>query len=517
MRLDALEKWAMIDGSDRRSTAAPDVLLMTTNFGLELLQEPYGIAILSALMQRDGVVTDILEPAVDALDWEQCLDVIIGRSPRILGISMLFDTNMPEVLSLVRGARAALPDLNVFVGGQAPTVRHSSELFAPLLTACDALLIGEAEISAPKYVRRVLAGESWTDLSGLAYRDADGHLVATPPAPRVEDLDQLPLPDRSVLRQILDKHPGYASASVQAGRGCDHNCSFCTYGTHRRIQHGLSRSRRRSVEKIYEELEYLFHEFGIRDFHIEDESLLSKDPEHRRALEWLAGSVAKLPDRVTFDALARIDCVDRETCRALKQAGLTTIYVGIDSIDSDDLKLFAKGYGPRQVHEGMRTLLDLGYSLDVDAEFRVSTGYITWHPYSTLERVRNSLEFFKSYRTTPKLIQHFLFIYSGAPLKRRIEADGLLLEGENAVQDARIGFRFLRPEVGALFEHMHAYFDEWSPLRDGIRLIEKVARFEARDTTPELELLIRLRRSLDGRFFEVFENMLTCAESGRSG
>src|SRR5215469_3471966 len=100
-----------------------DVLLMTTNFGLKILQEPYGIGVLSAILQQRGFTTQLLEPGVEALSWKQCADIIRESRPKMLGISMLFDTAVNDVTEICSEIRCSLPATNIFLGGQAVTTR----------------------------------------------------------------------------------------------------------------------------------------------------------------------------------------------------------------------------------------------------------------------------------------------------------------------------------------------------------------------------------------------------------
>lgn len=494
-----------------------DVLLMTVNFGVELMQEPYGIAMLSSLLTARGIRTSLLEPGVDALSWQACLDVIREQRPRILGISLLFDAAITATTELVHAARRALPGLHVFIGGQAVTTGYRLPAYDALVRACDAIFVGEAELGAPEYVSRVLDGRPWRELPGVAYHDADRGLVSNPPAPRMEDLDRMPPPDRAVLRQIMRKHPRYRTAAVQVGRGCASSCSFCSYGTLTRIQDGQRKLRRRSFASVFDEIERLFHDLGIRDFHIEDESLFDTSAEHNRELRWFADALRSLPEPISFDVLARIDCIDSDTVAALKAAGMTRVFVGIDSVDPEDLRLYGKGYAAEVAHDGLRKLLALGYSLDVDAEFRVQTGYITWNPYSTLSRIRNAYRFFIDYGNTPKLIQHHLFVFSGTPLKKTIARDGLYVPGGVAVGRSELNFRFAHPEIERLFAAMIGYFDVWSPLRDGIRMVEKTIRVELGHAAMAIEDLVTIRRRCDAHFFTAFGEMLVEVEHDRDG
>ena len=60
-----------------------------------------------------------------------------------------------------------------------------------------------------------------------------------------------------------------------------------------------------------------------------------------------------------------------------------------------------------------------------------------------------------------------------------------------------------------------AYFDEWSPYRDGIRTLEKYVMIEKPEAKKFLENLVVKRKDMDKQFFEFFEELLQAAENGK--
>lgn len=161
----------------------------------------------------------------------------------------------------------------------------------------------------------------------------------------------------------------------------------------------------------------------------------------------------------------------------------------------------------------MDILLKNGYSLEVDSKHRLSTGYIMWHPYSTLAGIRKSFEFLKKYNNTPKLIQHKLMVFSSTPLINKIRADGLLLSENLPEGNFEYPWKFLHNNVDILYEYMEKYYKEWMPIRDGIRTIEKYVSMEKEQCEQRLGGIKTYRKKLDKDFFSYFENILCSVET----
>lgn len=490
-----------------------DVFFLTSNFDYESFMEPVGICILSAIVQKKGYSTKVLEPSIYAYSWEKCAQIIIEYNPRILAISILIDLNVENVSKLVSKVKERCPQTQVIIGGQACTMNYKQKLFMDLFENIELFMYGESEKVIGELIEKMLGKENWTNLRGIGYKK-DGVLTINPPAPREEDLNKIPFMDRSVLADIKKDHPQYKETSVPYGRGCNCSCSFCSEGFFRGKNE--IRVRRRTLDSVFEEIKYLYYTYGIRSFNIEDESFLEKDLNERAKIIKFCNKIKTLPEKVSLKLLGRIDCVEEDSCRALFEAGTSYMFLGVDSFVEKDLKLFNKGYSPEIVTEKLNLLLKIGYSLQVESEHRVSTGYITWHPYTTLDSLRKSLDFFMLYNNTPKLIEHKLMVFESTPLKQKIASDGLLLRNYLLKGEYEYPWKFQSNLIEMLYNSMKSYFDEWSPIRDGIRMLEKYATMEDKKLGTEISLLVERRRKLDKQFYDFFDELLISAENGKS-
>jgi hypothetical protein len=116
-----------------------------------------------------------------------------------------------ELISLIQETTYA----PVVIGGSGFSVmpRELMERLRP-----DFGIAGEGELAFPRLVEALEHGpERLPDVASL-HRFADGQLVSTPPASRFLDMNQLPLPDRSLADPRY--YDGYGIDSIQTKRGC---------------------------------------------------------------------------------------------------------------------------------------------------------------------------------------------------------------------------------------------------------------------------------------------------------
>ena len=487
-----------------------DLFLLTTNFNYESLMEPVGISVLASIVKNKGFNVTVLEPSIFARSAEECADIIIKANPKIVGFSILIDSHVNDVLKMIKRIRQQCDGVVIFAGGQAITMNYQQKSYYEFIKMLDFFMYGESESVIGKLVTDIIKKNFWYNTPGIGYYRS-GKMHINKPAQIVTKLDDLPEMDRSVLKEILEKHPDYHETSVPYGRGCTRNCTFCSEVFSRKS--GKPKLRRRSLENVYYEIQKLYNEFGIRSFNIEDESLLDVDNEGKIELLNFLEKISKLSDNIELKILGRIDCISKDLVHALYKGRVSYMFLGVDSVVEDDLILFNKGYTSQEVYKKMDILLKNGYSLEVDSKHRLSTGYIMWHPYSTLAGIRKSFEFLKKYNNTPKLIQHKLMVFSSTPLINKIRADGLLLSENLPEGNFEYPWKFLHNNVDILYEYMEKYYKEWMPIRDGIRTIEKYVSMEKEQCEQRLGGIKTYRKKLDKDFFSYFENILCSVET----
>ncbi len=243
-------------------------------------------------------------------------------------------------LALAAHLKQDRPQLRTAVFGTFPGAMQAATFArAPEL---DAILVGEPEASAPALLDAWAEGRS-TAPPGVAL---PGRETDTPPQ-FVSDLDALPFPAWELVEGGPYRLPlsGRPFLMAAPSRGCPHPCSFCTarayYGT---------RLRKRSAERLADELQRDIERFGVRDFLFWADTF-TMDRGH---VLGLCEEILRRGLRIQWACNSRIDSIDEEMMAAMRRAGCWMVSFGIESADETVLREAGKRIDPRAV----RTTLD---------------------------------------------------------------------------------------------------------------------------------------------------------------
>ena len=144
-------------------------------------------------------------------------------------------------------------------------------------------------------------------------------------------LDDLPWPERDDIVYDTQELP---TASVLASRGCPYKCSFCSIITFY-AGNGTRGRRRRDPLLVVDEMEYLVRERGVRLILFQDDDFLAGGNDAREWARTIASEVMQrgLHERMRFKFSCRSDEVREDTLAPLIEAGLTHVYLGVESGD----------------------------------------------------------------------------------------------------------------------------------------------------------------------------------------
>ncbi len=269
---------------------------------------------------------------------------------------------VPHMLQLADLARERLPDALILAVGQHATARPQ-DLVGPG-RPFDAAALREWEETVTDVCDAVCAGEGeWRAVPGLLLA-TDVGLRETRERPLQTDLDALPWPDHA--RFLADDayvvhHPTRVRGRrrwgfVLGGRGCPHACLHCSPSL--RNSYG-DVPRLRDVGAVVDELREL-QRLGATVVHFKDDTF-AQDPEWASAL---CDRLDKRRLRLPWTVQTRPDRVmDPSLCRAMAQAGCTTVVLGIDSGSAWTLKMLRKGYGLAEVRRGAAAVREAGMLL----------------------------------------------------------------------------------------------------------------------------------------------------------
>ncbi|MCG2809167.1 MAG: radical SAM protein, partial [Candidatus Portnoybacteria bacterium] len=163
-------------------------------------------------------------------------------------------------------------------------------------------------------------------------------------------------------------------------RGCPYRCAFCDRPNMGKI------FRSRSAENVVNEMEKCL-EMGIDEIFIYDDTFTV---DKQRVIN-ICDEIIKRNLKFTWDVRARVDTVNEEVLRKLKQAGCVRIHYGVESGTEKILKVLNKGIHLDQVVKVFNLTKKIGIS--TFAYFMVGC------PTETKENILETIKFAKKLNT----------------------------------------------------------------------------------------------------------------------
>jgi hopanoid C-3 methylase len=307
--------------------------------------EPLGIECVAQAVREAGHTVRIVD--LQVFTRRELLSELESFRPDAVGFSLNYLANVPEIVDLAKAVKDVLPTAHAFTGG------HSGSFIAEEILghgdgAIDAVVTGEGEATTPSM------------LGALPHIDGlPGVVTPRVRGPRAQLLDSLDRfrPARDLTRRRRKYFIGELDpcASIEFTRGCPWDCSFCSAWTF----YGRS-YRARSPEAIADELA------SIREpncFIVDDVAFVH--PEHGMAI---ADEIERRRIRKRFYLETRCDVLIRNEAVFARWAklGLNYMFLGLESLDGEQLKMFRKRVTPNQNFEALAIARRLGIQVAIN-------------------------------------------------------------------------------------------------------------------------------------------------------
>ena len=331
---------------------------------------PLGLSYLAGALSAAGVEVKILDLVVFPYSRAGLQTLIETFKPGVVGLTAVTMT-FNAAMAVVKDIKGIDPDLLTVMGGP-----HVSFCARETLADCpdlDIVAIGEGERTVVDLCRTVDSGLDLADVRGIAYRRG-ADIIRTDPAEPIENLDDLPLPDRGLLP--LGRYRALnMPISITTSRGCPFKCIFCVG----RKMVG-ARVRYRSPEKVVDELQYLntlkFPQINIAD------DLFTANKNHCLGV---CDEIIKRGLKLSWTSFARVDTVSDEVLCKMKTAGCNAVSFGIESANPQILKTIKKGITLDQVEAAVGMCQRAGIT--------PYASFILGLPGETPETINETMEF----------------------------------------------------------------------------------------------------------------------------
>jgi hopanoid C-3 methylase HpnR len=312
--------------------------------------EPLGVELVAAALRAAGHEVRLLD--LQASTHDDFTRTLAEFRPDAVLFGLNYLANVPEVVDLAKLVRERLPEALVVVGGHSASF-VAKDLLAHAEGAIDCIVRGEGEETAAAVLAAVAAGRR------AALHEVPGTLTARGEGPRpelVHDLDDL-LPARDLLQNRKRYFIGVLDpcASIEFTRGCPWDCVFCSAWTF----YGRS-YRQRRPERIGEELASI-REPGV--FIVDDVAFIH--PEHGFAI---GNEIERRGIRKEFYLETRGDVLlrNKDVFQYWKKLGLKYMFLGLEAIDEEGLKLHRKRVSISKNFEALEFARSLGISVAVN-------------------------------------------------------------------------------------------------------------------------------------------------------
>ncbi len=311
---------------------------------LYLRLEPLGMERVAAAVRAAGHDVRLLDLQVFThADLRRELDAF---KPRAVGFSVNYLANVPEVLDLAKEAKRLLRDSFVFVGG------HSVSFIAPECLdhargAIDCVVRGEGEVIVPR-VLEAIGDRGLESLPGVVTPHGAG------PSPTLLDNLATFLPARDLARRRHKYFIGVLDpcASAEFTRGCPWDCSFCSAWTFygRSYRKASPEAAAEDIATIREPNVFLVDDVAF--IHAEDGYAIGRELERRGI-------------RKHYYLETRCDVLlkNQEVFAYWKKLGLYYMFLGVESIDEEGLKLHRKRVTTNENIEALEVARKIGFTV----------------------------------------------------------------------------------------------------------------------------------------------------------
>ena len=404
-----------------------------------------GLLYVAAYYEREtGNTATFIDCPPENVSEEALLARVREIRPELVAMSIM-TFNLLDAMHTAKVLKQEHPNLKICLGGPHVNLYPKETLNLPEI---DYVVFGEGEKIFTRLIQDLeMDAESLSSINGLGWKH-NGTLHINPKETELIDLDELPFPARHLVDVSCYQHiigEGRQFFTIQATRGCPAACSFCDIRK--------TKFRIRSPESVVEEIAELV-KMGVDDLFFVDDTI-TIDKKNVLAI---CDLIVERGIKIHFKISARVDTINPEVLKALKQAGCYRIHFGIESANLKHLKYLQKGQTPEKVERACKMTREAGIGFFAYMMIGI--------PHETKEEMYETVDFAKKLK--PDYAQFSICTpYPKVELYYQMLNEGILPEdywqefAENPTPDFKIKFwnkDFTEEELRELQDECHARF-----------------------------------------------------------
>lgn len=338
-------------------------------------QLPLGIFYLASYIRGKGHEVCVIDAEAEQKKITDIAALADQFHPDAIGISAT-TVAFPRALEVAEAIKNRMGQhVPVIIGGPHVTAAFEETISQPSL---DIAVLGEGEAALADLLDTFAKGGDLSAVEGIAFRK-NGQVIVTPRRPYIGDIDDIPypaydlVPDMSLYNPPPANYKALPVANIITSRGCPNQCTFCDRSVFGREM------RLRSPENIAAEIEMLYRQYHIREIAFVDDTFTLKP---QRIVE-LFNILDEKNIRFPWTCMSRINTVDHDILKFMKEHGCWHISFGIESGSDEILKLIKKKISLKRAAEIIGICRDL--------HIRTKGFFILGHPGETPKTIEQTI------------------------------------------------------------------------------------------------------------------------------
>jgi len=363
-----------------------------------------GLLHLAAQLQKDNFKVNIIESDLEKLSPQAVAEKVIKTNPRFIGIT-LFTVGVDNGVKIAQLVKKELPQIKVLVGG--PHISSMGYETMKRFPSFDLAVLNEGELVVSKILNNYLQNETQTNINGVIFRE-NNELITTSPSKEQIELDELPIPAWDLLKDFPNKYPlavfDYPKgpvATFSASRGCPFKCEFCDTSTFG------AKIRYYSPSKVFQIMQNLQKDYGIQHLQFVDDLFVA----NKKRIQELCDLIIQNNFKMTWSCTARVDTINLEILKKMKQAGCWEISYGLESGSNQMLQHMKKATTVEQAKQAIVWTHQVG--------IRSKGLFMLGYPHEDTQTIQQTKEFINELPLTTMNLSKFT-PYPGSPIYRRL-------------------------------------------------------------------------------------------------
>lgn len=380
-------------------------------------EENLGVGAVAAACRLAGHRVEVL-PFNQSEQIDQITTRIVSTSPDLVGLSIQFQHRSFDFLQLAKSLRDAGFFGHITCGGQFPTMAYRDVLSN--WHSLDTVVLHEGEVTIVELLQALGSGSPLDQVRGLAIRNERGEPFRTGERAIVDDLNQLPIPDRY---RPHSKHFDIPFIPIMASRGCWGACAFCSISSYYRDARSTAGGRlfrSRNPEHVAAEMALLWHAAkgqAIFCFH-DDNFLLPRPADSIARLRSIRDALDKYGvGKISIIGKCRPETITSGLAHQLRDLGVIRLYVGVENTSHSGAEHLNRKTQHRRIREALAACRD--------ADIFTCYNLLIFEPDARLDDVEENLNFIREHAAHPVNFCR-AEAYCGTPLQLKLSNRGNL-------------------------------------------------------------------------------------------